>query len=640
MRNIMRRMMMMGAIFLIAFAMTACTNENDIGEEQSFTWWIPKDDSAGTYYEGYEENPIIQWLNNQKWSTETGTHTNDGTGTQLALDFMLPVQGNESDNFNTMIATGSYPEIIHLAYSTDSPKQLVNEGVSIEITQYVEEYMPDYLAFIEEHPEIKPFVMDVDEEGNEHYYALYNVSNAPIRPWHGYMYRRDWVVNYATPSTHIWDWESTYVTGHGHPAYTPLSEAKAQNDLTGWKENTVTEFTSNFGDDETWEDNIVFPSGTEDPLYISDWEWMFQAFTDALEAEGYSDDSNAYPISLFYMGYLETGDLVSSFGGGGPMWFLNDSGEPAFGATNDNFRTYINAMHTWYENGWLDERFASRGSDMFFKINQTGVAQGKVGMFDGGIGMLGTTIRATAENEQAQEQAMVFGSSLPINDIYGDEENKYKEPDMFYHQGIIGPPISFTEKCEGKDLETLFTMLNWLYTEEGGILTSIGLNEEQYQSMEFDPDLYAEHGLTSMYDIIERDDEEDDLFQFNVPADDPLKRALSSERISANMQIWQLDGYEMDFGYSKVVEEAFLQWIRYEDTASIMDYEELFTDEQSKTGTRVHTYINDAMSQKVPEMIQNGTGDWQTYVDRLEKYGPQRRTAIYVDILQEIEDKY
>ena len=35
-------------------------------------------------------------------------------------------------------------------------------------------------------------------------------------------------------------------------------------------------------------------------------------------------------------------------------------------------------MHNWYENGWLDTRFETRASDMFFKINLTGVSQGKV----------------------------------------------------------------------------------------------------------------------------------------------------------------------------------------------------------------------------------------------------------------------
>ena len=83
---------------------------------------------------------------------------------------MAALKGAESDNFNTMIATGSYPDIIDLSYSNDSPKNLYEEGITMEITEYVEKYMPNYIKFIEERPEIKPFLVDTDENGDDHYY--------------------------------------------------------------------------------------------------------------------------------------------------------------------------------------------------------------------------------------------------------------------------------------------------------------------------------------------------------------------------------------------------------------------------------------------------------------------------------------
>ncbi len=50
-------------------------------------------------------------------------------------------------------------------------------------------------------------------------------------------------------------------------------------------------------------------------------------------------------------------------------------------ATTENFRTYLEAMNTWYNNGWLDERFNERASDIFFRINENGTAQGMVGLW-------------------------------------------------------------------------------------------------------------------------------------------------------------------------------------------------------------------------------------------------------------------
>lgn len=40
------------------------------------------------------------------------------------------------------------------------------------------------------------------------------------------MYRRDWIVKYATPTDYVWDWDSDTVKKNGHPEVTPLSEAK------------------------------------------------------------------------------------------------------------------------------------------------------------------------------------------------------------------------------------------------------------------------------------------------------------------------------------------------------------------------------------------------------------------------------
>ena len=66
------------------------------------------------------------------------------------------------------------------------------------------------------------------------------------------MYRRDWLVNYGT------------------------------NPQTGEA------FSGEWKDGE-WTDNVVFPSGGTDPVYISDWEWMFDIFETALQMQGMTD---------------------------------------------------------------------------------------------------------------------------------------------------------------------------------------------------------------------------------------------------------------------------------------------------------------------------------------------------------------
>ena len=56
---------------------------------------------------------------------------------------------------------------------------------------------------------------------------------------------------------------------------------------------------------------------------------------------------------------------------------------------------------------------------MFFSINQTGVAQGQVGLFYGTAGNLGDVIRVTCADPEDQQKAFVMPCQVPINDKYG-----------------------------------------------------------------------------------------------------------------------------------------------------------------------------------------------------------------------------
>lgn len=607
------------------------TNLNEASKDAQFTWWIDNTDSAGTYYTDYTENMVIQWVNAQYWDNENHTLGSEGNGKKLDLSFQVPITGTESDNFSTMIATGEYPEILSLSHSSLSPQQLFEDGVLLELTDYVKKYMPNYIAILEENPELKKFTTVTDEQGNDHYYALYAIADGVGEPWEGYMYRRDWVVKYAKPTDYIWDWDSEYVIQNGHPAVTPLSAAKEAGDYTGWKENAITEFTFSQGDDPNndWTDNVVFPSGMSDPYTVSDWEWMMEAFSKALEEKGFTGDSNSYVISIYYPGYLATGDLISSFGSGGPAVYKDRDGKAAFGGTGDTFKTYLEAMNNWYNRGWLDKKFDTRSSDMFFQINPNGYNQGKVGIWCGGTGVLGSTIRSTASDVEDQKDAMVFGAALPINDVYGEEDNKYQEPDMLYQGGKIGGSIGITSAAKEKDLETLFSLLNYLQSYDGAKLVTLGLSAEQYASMEYKPDYYAEYGIDKAYTVEDRGDGID-TYVLSVEYSNELANAIKAQRLFSRAMYGNKEkGYGFDRGYSKNTQRAVDAWLAYESTAQVLDYSVLMSEEESAINSKVGTYIEDYMSMSVPALIKNGLSDWDNYCTKLNKYGPEKITAIY-----------
>ena len=636
-------LLLTGTLVLGSLAMSGCGNSSDSGDADTFSWWIVTTDGDGTYYDKYEDHPGVQWLNNQYWDVDNHTLGEEGKGENIKFTFQTPIAGSETDNFNTMIGTGEYTDLVDLSYYTGSIAALAEDGVLMDITEYVEEYMPDYVALLDEHPAWKSQVTTTDADGNVHYYYLPLLNDGPRDPWDGFVYRRDWVVKYAEPTEYVWDWDSAYVQENGHPAVTPLEAAVASGNLEGWKANEVTEFTANPGDDpdNTYTDNVIFPSGTGNPLTISDWEWMFEAFDAALEERGYGDDSDAYCITIPYQGYFEYGDLVSSFGGGNGYYYINDDGEVTFDAASDNFKTYLECMNTWNDKGWLDTQFETRSGDLFYMINQSGFNQGKVGMWEGMVWDTGTKIRTTCMDDSDQQDAFVMGCAFPINDMYGTAEQMYHEPDAFYGE-TAGPAtggVGITTKAEDKNLPALFTYLNWCYTREGALLGSMGLSQEQYESMDFDPDNYAEYGFT---DGLYHEEDRDGVTTYvtHIPQNSTLNgNAFITGRLTARLQLTgtgdDLD-YDIDNGESEVYQACREAYGSYDSTGNVISYATKLTDDENEQAGDVYTPLKDYMNQVIPRMIKNGVdSEWDEYVKTVDSYDTKSVCEIYQKYVDE-----
>jgi hypothetical protein len=625
-----RRILSLALAFVVLMSLAACTATPSAGipAENQFGWWIMQTDGLGTYYTKYEENPTIQWLVNQYWNKTAHTLGTEKDGEKIGLSFIAPPAGNEQDNFDVMISTQEYPEIINLSIA-GAPKQMYEDGVLIEITEYIEKYAPNYLIALEMHPEIKPLVSNTDENGT-HYYALYNVRDTAGPPWSGYIYRRDWLVKYAKPTEYVWDWDSEAVKTSGHPTVTPLAAALESDDLTGWKKSDVTEFISSEGDDPSndYQDNVIFPSGKSDPLTISDWEWMFDAFKIALAERGFESNTNAYCITIYNLGYMATGNLVSSFGGGNGSWYMDGDGKVQSGAADDNFKAYLECMHSWSDKGWLDTKFETRTGEVF-DINSTGNNQGMVGLWLGYAATLGTTIRATAVDESDQKDAMVFPAALPVNDIYGGDEQKFHAPDQLYQDSYRGVAVGFTNKCEGKDMEELFSMINYLYSFEGSLIGSVGLTAEQYKSMKFEPDLYKTLGIESMYST---QTNEDGLLEivWTVPDGTPGVEASAARRLNTYAYLFGDEGrgYVFETGLAWLPDHAMKLWSQYKANTAVSEYSGLFITEENDLLTKTSNYLKEYMGQELPRMIKGGLDGWDSYVKKIGKYAPDRVTNI------------
>ena len=131
------------------------------GEEtqtNSFSFWMALSESS-EHYLNYEDNPVLKYiLQNKTFKDE------DGNDAKLSFDIQHPPVGKEYDNLTTMISTGSYPDVISTTFGGDL-EEWYRDGLILDLTDYVENSMPNYKNYIDQHPELyNTFTINIDGE--------------------------------------------------------------------------------------------------------------------------------------------------------------------------------------------------------------------------------------------------------------------------------------------------------------------------------------------------------------------------------------------------------------------------------------------------------------------------------------------
>lgn len=248
----------------------------------------------------------------------------------LEVDWQLPPQGSEQEQLTMMLGTGDYTDVINASFSTENLATLCADGVIYELSDYIEKYMPNYTAFLNDpaNADVKSIICD--EEGH-----IYNIAQVQEHPkaWGGLVYRRDIL--------------------------------------------------------ETMTDgNIAFPSGNDEPTTVEDMDYMLELMKQYFDAAGMTVNA---PIIIPACGYFPTGEFLSGFGVGG-MEYVDNDGTVRYGLAEDNFYNYLVKMKEWYDKGYLYADFASRTQDMFFLPNTELTYGGAAGVWYGITQNLGSAM--------------------------------------------------------------------------------------------------------------------------------------------------------------------------------------------------------------------------------------------------------
>ena len=128
----------------------------------------------------------------------------------VELEFVHPTTGGEADQFNLMIGSGKYPDIIVWEFSTAAMglSELIDSSILIDMDGLIRQYAPNYLKVLERDPSYPKEVRS--DEGKYQAFYTFNVS-IPLSS--GPVFREDLLAKYGLelPKT-VDEWTNVMTT--------------------------------------------------------------------------------------------------------------------------------------------------------------------------------------------------------------------------------------------------------------------------------------------------------------------------------------------------------------------------------------------------------------------------------------------
>ncbi len=236
--------------------------------------------------------------------------------TGITIEFQHPAVGQEQENFNLMLASGEYPDIIESKYA--EPAAMMEDEIIIDLTDVLPQYAPNLYNYLKANPDIDRQVKNDDGQ-----YLLFpfirpdpvlQISSGPI-------VRKDWLdeLGLGMPET-IDEWTAMLTAFRDQKgAEVPLAFDSSGNlDRLMYAWETVNDFVNENG---TVEYGYLRPGYKDFLIQMNQW------FKDGLL-------DNNYPTSTrdILNTNILTGKTGATYGSGGSylgVWLSSKPSEPA-----------------------------------------------------------------------------------------------------------------------------------------------------------------------------------------------------------------------------------------------------------------------------------------------------------------------
>lgn len=158
---------------------------------------------------------------------EMGCYKEMEKATGISVDFIHPVAGQSSEQFNIMIASGEYPDIIESVDASypGGRAKAYEDGVILELSELVEKYAPNFMALCKEYPEI----MYASQNDKGQLFELPFIRGGSIlRTFRGPIIRADLLKKYglSSPET-IDEWHTVLKTFKDNGIEYPFTSTSA-----------------------------------------------------------------------------------------------------------------------------------------------------------------------------------------------------------------------------------------------------------------------------------------------------------------------------------------------------------------------------------------------------------------------------
>ncbi|MDR3174881.1 MAG: extracellular solute-binding protein [Treponema sp.] len=155
----------------------------------TLTMWMPLgqlDPAAGIT----DGNDMLSW---QTIEEKTG----------IRVNWIHPPAGQDQENFNLMISSGDYPDLIVAGTYAGGMDKAIADGVYLRLNELIDSYAPNYKELRNRTPELtRDTITDMGNIG-----AFYSINTPVQGPWYGMAVRQDWLddLGLSAPVTYD-DW--------------------------------------------------------------------------------------------------------------------------------------------------------------------------------------------------------------------------------------------------------------------------------------------------------------------------------------------------------------------------------------------------------------------------------------------------